>query len=459
MRLRKSLLRCRVNAPCAFRFEDEGLTSFSGLELIRVFLARLELPRRLREGLAQTLPKSDYSVVGLVLLLLALLLTGGRRISHVRMLIHDRVVSRFCGLATLPTERTVSRWLGQFDEAQVDALSHVHETVAADVIRALGLTRLTLDVDGSVVSTGMKVDGACRGYNPHRRKVPSYFPITAYEAQSGMLLRVENRPGNVHDGKAALGFLRQLVDQVHRDLPEVARLEFRLDGSFFLRETLEYLEAVRADYAIKVPFWTWLDLRYHIAYRKRWYRVSEGLDYFETEISIEPWSRRQRVILYRKKVHHRTAKNYQLDLFDPDNGSWEYSAIATNKSLEGPALWAYMSGRGTHEKVYGELKSGFAFDSVPSLKQHANSAWQVLSVLAFNLSRALQASLQTPRSTTTRKRAARVCYRSIQTLLFEWLNRAGRLARPNGRATLDVGSAPGVRKHFSHIASALGIWT
>lgn len=423
------------------------------------FFARLEMPRRLRDSLSTTLPKSDYPTVGLILLLLALLLTGGRRMSHLRLMPNDRVVSRFCGLHTLPTDRTVSRWLSQFDEAHVETLSLVHEQVAADVIRALGLRRLTLDVDGSVVSTGMKVEGAARGYNPHRRKVPSYFPITAYESQSGMLLRVENRPGNIHDGKAAQDFLKHLVHQVHTDLPEVNRLEFRLDGSFFLRETLDYLDQARADYAIKVPFWNWLDLKDHIAYRKTWYRVSDGLDYFEQTIRIEPWARRQRVIIYRKQVFHRTAKNFQLDLFDPDNGTFEYSAIATNKSLTGPALWAYMAGRGTHEKVYGELKTGFAFNSVPSLKQHADSAWQVLSVLAFNLSRALQASLQTPRDVTTPKRSTRVCYRSIRTLRFEWLNRAGRLIRPSGKTTLDVGCAPGVRKHFTQIAKSPGVWT
>ena len=163
MRLRKSLLRCRVNAPCAFRFEDEGLTSFSGLELVRIFLTRLDFARRLRERLCDTLPKSDYSVVGLVLLLIAMLLTGGRRVSHVRMLAHDPVVARFCGLEKLPTERTLSRWLGQFDEAQVEALSEVPGQVAVDVIQALGLRRLTLDIDGSVVSTGLSVDSTVHG--------------------------------------------------------------------------------------------------------------------------------------------------------------------------------------------------------------------------------------------------------------------------------------------------------
>lgn len=48
---------------------------------------------------------------------------------------------------------------------------------------------LTIDVDGTVLSAGLKTEGAARGYNPHRRKVPSYFPISAYLADSGHFLK------------------------------------------------------------------------------------------------------------------------------------------------------------------------------------------------------------------------------------------------------------------------------
>ena len=85
------------------------------------------------------------------------------------------------------------------------------------------------------------------------------------------------------------------------------------------------------------------------------------------------------------------AKNYQLDLFDPDDGYFEYSAIVINKEVTGRALWYFMCGRGTHEKVYGELKSGFAFDCLPTQRYHEGSAWQVFSIIAFNLMRAMQA--------------------------------------------------------------------
>jgi len=73
-----------------------------------------------------------------------------------------------------------------------------------------------------------------RGFNPHHRKVPSYHPITAYEAQSGKVLRVQNRPGNVHDGKGALQFLRDLSAQLRATLdvgptPAVSERFKRLD--------------------------------------------------------------------------------------------------------------------------------------------------------------------------------------------------------------------------------------
>ena len=455
MRLRRALLSKRVNAPLALRYSRSGLTSYSGLELVRTYFVRLQLRRRIKDSLKRRLPNTDFGVVPMTLLVLALIVTGGRRLRHLKHLQFDPVVARFCGLAQLPSDRSVARWLGQFDAVHVDALLKLNEEVSADVIRQLDLRRLTLDIDGSVVSTGLKVEGARRGFNPHRRKVPSYYPITAYEAQSGQLLRVKNRPGNVHDGKASLEFIAALIDQVRCDLPQAKHLEFRMDGAFFLKQILELLDARQVEYAIKVPFWHWLDLKATIAARSRWQRVDDQVSYFECPLHLKPWERRERVVVYRKRVHHVTKKNFQLDLFDPDDGYYEYSAIASNKTLAGPRLWLFMCGRGVHEKAYGELKSGFAFDTVPSQRYYANCAWQVFSVLAFNLTRGLQASITTEVRNLTAKRRARFKLRSIHTLRFEWINRAGLLVAPNGRSSLDVGTSPSVRAHFESIGNAL----
>jgi len=451
VRRRKADLRARVNGQLTFRYERAGLTSYAGLEFLRRWLQRAGLVALLRRELATALPPSDYGVVGLVLVVLALLLSGGRRVRHLRYLEGDPVVGRFAGLQQLPTPRTVGRWLAAFRVRHLRPLQRVNALVAARAIRQTGQRRLTIDVDGSVVSTGLQVRWAQRGYNPHHRKVPSYYPITAYEAQSGHVLRVQNRPGNVDDAKGARRFLRDLFAQLRATLGAGYRLEFRMDGAFFRRDVLERLEREGAHYAIKVPFHPWLGLKARVLATRAWTRVTPEVSCAEHEVPVACWQRSCRMVIYRRHVQHETARNFQLDLFDPNDGHYEYSAAVTNTALRGPALWAFMAGRGTHEKVYGELKTGFAFGTVPSMQYAANSAWQCLSVLAFNLSRSFQLATTARRRGPSRKRWTLFGFETIHTLRALCLQRAGLLVAPHGTATLDVGPAPGVADRFRRL--------
>jgi hypothetical protein len=447
----KAELRARVNGQLTFRYERAGLTSYAGLEFVRRWLRRDGLLALLRRELAAGLPPTDYGVLGLVLVVLALLLSGGRRLRHLRYLDGDPLVLRFCGLRHLPTARTVGRWLAAFRARHLPRLQQVNALVAARAIRHTGQRRLTIDVDGSVVSTGLQVAWAQRGFNPHRRKAPSYYPITAYEAQSGQVLRVQNRPGNIHDGKAALPFLRALLHQLRATLGGRYPVEFRMDGAFFRREILAFLGRAGAEYAIKVPFYPWVGLKDLVRRTRRWTRVTATVRCAEHAVDVAPWGERHRIVVYRTHVQHETAKNFQLDLFDPSDGHYEYSAVVTNKALGGPALWAFMCGRGVHEKVYGELKSGFAFACVPTMQYAANSAWQLLSVLAFNLSRNFQLATTARRRAPSRKRWSLFGFETIHTLRALCLQRAGVLAHPQGRATLDVGPSPAVAERFDRL--------
>jgi hypothetical protein len=455
MRIRKADLRHRVNGSLALRFRTRGLTSFAGLELVRRYVRRIGLSDRLRRHLDDPELRTDFGAVRMVWLLLGLLIAGGRRLRHLTFLKDDPLVLRFCGLRRVPTPRTVSRWLARFTRRHLDRLLRANDELVADVIQSSRVRRLTFDVDGSVVSTGLKAQWAFRGFNPHHRKVPSYYPVTAYEAQTGQIMRVKNRPGNIHDGKSSLTFLRELFAQIRDTLGRAYPTEFRMDGAFFRRDVLELLEAHGAGYAIKVPFFTWVGLKSLIQKRRRWRRVDGTISYFAKTLSLEPWGKTLRVVIYRKRVHHRARKNFQLDLFDPADGHCEYSAVATNLSLSGRNLWWFVCGRGTHEKAYAELKNGFAFDCVPTRHYGANSAWQVLSVLAFNLMKSFQVVTGAPSRARSRKRRTLYQFQTIQSLRYQWLNRAGRLTHPNGTPTLDLGSNPTVRNRFIEITRRL----
>lgn len=455
MRRRKTDIRRRVNGNLRIEFSKTDLTSYAGLELLTWYFRFINLNGMIRSCLSSTGLTGDYGLTGMLRLFLGLMVVGAERLDHVLHLVGDPLFERFCGLAALPGPRTLSRWLKGFTVPAFKRLQEFNAAIVSRMLKKLPLRTLTLDVDGTVLSTGLKVEGAQRGYNPHKRKVPSYYPIMAHIGETGHILRVRNRSGNVHDGKSSLRFLKNVFAQVHETLGKSYQLNFRMDGAFFLESVIRLLREKGAGYAIKVPFWRWIGLRQHIQERKRWYRAAPKVEYFEKHLPLECWGLTLRVVIYRKNVKHKTRKNYQLDLFDPNDGYYEYSAIATSLTYDGTALWQFMSGRGTHEKVIGELKSGLAFDSIPTNQYLANSVWQQLAVIAHNLLTNFQIDTGAPKRGRTRKRTAIYTLKNIHTLRFELFNRAGQILRPAGTTVLRVCRNERIEYIFKRIASAV----
>ena len=198
-----------------------------------------------------------------------------------------------------------------------------------------------------------------------------------------------------------------------------------------------------------------MGLKAVVAAQRDWTRIAPGLDAFETPLSLPPWGLTLRVVVYRKLVAHATRKNFQLDLFSPDDGHYEYSAVTTNKALPPAALWAFIAGRGAQEKTFAELKGEFALDVVPTNHYGANSAWQQVSVLAHNLLRSFQLqTLATPKP-RSRKRTYAYALRSMRTLRFLLIARAGRLARIGGRQVLRMTQNPVTQALYERVSHAL----
>jgi DDE family transposase len=455
VRLRIPSLRRVVKGDLRIEFVQQDLTSYSGLELLRRYFRLLGLHGRLRKQFRAYGLGGDYGGARLVLLVIALFVVGARRLEHLRYLAPDPLVARLCGLARLPSERTVANWLKQFTQNALQAVITLNSELLYEQIERLGLPRLTIDVDGTVVRTGGTVAWAFRGYNPHQRKDPSYYPLLAHLAQTGQILRLRNRPGNVHDSTGASAFLREVLRDLRARFGRGLPLEFRMDAAFCQREILTLLAREGCEYAIKVGFWEWTGLKALVAAQATWTRVAPTVDAFETMLPLTPWQLTLRVVIYRKRVAHATRKNFQLDLFSPDDGHFEYSAVTTNKALSPAALWAFMAGRGAQEKTLAELKGEFALDVVPTHHYGANSAWQQVSVLAHNLLRSFQLqTLATPKL-RSHKRTYAYTLRSMRTLRFLLIARAGRLARIGGRQVLRMTENALTQKLYERVAHAL----
>jgi hypothetical protein len=74
---------------------------------------------------------------------------------------------------------------------------------------------------------------------------------------------------------------------------------------------------------IRVPFYRWLDVQQYIRGQPTWRPVAPDVTGFEVPQTATPWGRAVWVAIERKHVHRRAPKNYQMDLFDPNDGHYE----------------------------------------------------------------------------------------------------------------------------------------
>jgi len=280
-------------------------------------------------------------------------------------------------------------------------------------------------------------------------------PIVARCRATTQSPRTWLRPRTCCGYKGSVGFLRELWGQLASFSLPSPQIRFRMDGAFFQPEVLKWLAWREVGYALKVPFFPWLDLQQFMRSSPSWRRVTSEVSGFVVPAVATPWGAPLSVAIYRRKVAHRTAKNFQLDLFNPDDGHYEYSAVTSNLDYTLANLWHFMAGRGAHEKTIAQLKSGLAFHTVPTLAYAANSAWQQLVALTHNLLTNFQIDTGAQRRRRSRKHTALPRLATVQTLRFTLFHRAAAILRPNGRTILRLTNNPATERLFTRIERAL----
>lgn len=457
MRHRKANISQVIKSDLKIEFAPQDISAHSGLELFRRYFHIIGLNNRIRRAFRGHCFKGDYSIVQFIMVLISLWLTGGRRLRHIPFLSEDPLVQRLCGLHSLPSDRTVSRWLGQFTNDALQALVELNSQIVLEKLDALGLPRVTLEFDGTVLSCGDKVQWSARGYNPMNRHAQSYFPLLCHVAQTGHFLQVKNRPGNVHDAKGgALSVIRSCIQQVRKMFPH-AVVEVRLDSAFFQEEIIKYLLRENVEFAIKVPMWKWLGLKDIIANTKCWQNSDPKLAYFFTQLKLEQWDLELPLCIYRHKLSDKLpSKGHQLDFFTPDDGIYEYSVLLSNKSLSAENLLHFYNGRCQMEAHIAELKGEFAFDVIPTRHYQGNSAHQQISLLAYNLVKNFQIDTESAQARPkTCRRTSLFEFNSLKTIRFELIHAAGRILNTAHGRILRVTHNAARKNRYEDIESAL----
>jgi hypothetical protein len=225
----------KFHALPALQFEDQKLTSFAGIVLWQSLFQKLDVKASLRNCFSHLPGSSVYGHAAIMLLLIVHLVLGYRRLQDMRFYEDDPLVQRTLGLNSLPDVATVSRHLASMDENCVLYLRDYNRDLVLQRLAELNLSRVTLDFDGSVIGTCRFAEGTAVGFNKKKKGQRSYYPLFCTVAQSGQVLDVWHRPGNVHDANGAKSFIQKSIKALRAVLPK-AIVEVRMDSAFFTRQ-------------------------------------------------------------------------------------------------------------------------------------------------------------------------------------------------------------------------------
>lgn len=451
MRYNKHTLIARRNKILPIKFVKQDMTTYSGLVLVDHFLKLYKIHSRIKETFRCYKFRGDYSIGDILFVLLMMILVGAERLQHVDYLKSDPLFCRVVRLTRIPHRTKISITLKQFTSNSLKALTELNSELVIERLQSLGLMEITIDLDGTVISTKGNPTWAFKGYNPIKRGAKSYFPLTAHIAETGHFISIINRPGNIHDSNRALW----VIQMIRRQMAQFS-IRFRADSAFCVPKVINYLLCKEIPFAIKAPFWKLLSLKEAAQQRKRWFRIDEISSYFWIKEPIESLEHEHYVIVLRKKLAN-PKEGFQLSLFSPNNGIYEYSAVVTDTKEWNPKdLLLFVSGRSGQENSIGELKNNFAFDHIPTNTYQANSAYMQMSQMAYNLSISMQHGMGLTRKHPSNPKTTRI-YRTMEwkTFRFLILNRAGRIAWDCGKKVLNLTYNKATKQLYDRIVSSL----
>jgi len=202
----KAHTRAKFHKIPRLRFDSEKkLTSYAGIVVFQALFIALQLRSQLKRCFQHLKVQSIYGHASVVLLLVVHMILGFRRLRGLDYYRHDPLVARVVGLRTLPDVATVSRTLATADEKSVDRYREVVRNGVLDRLCWERMPRVTLDFDGSVLSTMGHREGTAVGFDKKKKGARSYYPLFCTVAQTGQFVSHSPRPRQLHGDDRSQG--------------------------------------------------------------------------------------------------------------------------------------------------------------------------------------------------------------------------------------------------------------
>lgn len=185
MKYSKREIYSREHKMPELKFEDQRLTSYSGLIIFQPLFTGLQIKEAFRRCFTHLRISEIFGHHIIMMVLVIHLILGYRKLRDMEYYKDDPLVKRLLGLKRLPDVSTVSRALRSADARSIQNLREFCRSRIIEGLRKICLFRLTLDFDGSVLSTnGRNIEGTAVGFNKKKKGARSYYPLFCTIAQT-----------------------------------------------------------------------------------------------------------------------------------------------------------------------------------------------------------------------------------------------------------------------------------
>jgi hypothetical protein len=352
----------------------QQITPHAGLVLVRALAERLGVSALLDEITVKK-RRRGYSPAQAILALCETLIAGGECLEDAALLRADTAQEQLRGHA-VPDPTTLGRFLASFNLGHVRQFDRALDCLFARVHPLLGREQATLDLDSTLVEHHGPVGSRQGTRGTYAGKV-AWHPLVCFLSETGEWLHAKLRNGHAAPSTGARRFLGECL----RRLPAATRLFLRADEGFFGKDFLAELEGKGITYTVGAPLIASVRKRIteipEAAWQPSSYRATSQVASFLWRPTT--WGCERRFVARRDPL----AGGEQLTL---EGREWHYWALVTNDGeRSADELESWHRAKANVENRIKEAKLGLGADNLPCRGFHANWAYLLVTLIAYDL--------------------------------------------------------------------------
>jgi len=353
---------------------SQQITAHAGLVLVRELAGRLGVAELL-DRLTVKKRRRGYSPAQAILALCETLIAGGECLDDVALLRADSAQGLLRG-HSVPEPTTMGRFLRRFSLGHIGQLNGAFDELFGRVNPLIARETVTLDLDASYVEHHGPVGSRQGTRGVYTGKV-AWHPLLCFVGETGEWLHAKLRNGHAAASRGAKRFLIECLDRIPAGVP----VYLRADEGFFGKDFLAGLEQRQITYAVGAPLIASVRTRIGEISDCEWRPSSyrDGSEVASIEWRPTTWERERRFIIRRDPIK----PGEQLTL---EGREWHYWAIVSNdQERSADELECWHRAKANLENRIKEAKLGLGLDNLPCASFHANWAYLLCTLLAYNL--------------------------------------------------------------------------